>query len=205
MKFRHANVILRSIGSWLPAHLRDKIKHRIFLQIQEGQSNSIDKPAIDGSDPSKETNQDSSISSLDGQERRLSLTTEQSDEFPEIRRDGASVHLNGTSSLIAFPHQVRAGSGSGLTEITWNTGDDSDGQIYVSMDGESETLFASSPRGSKDADWIVAGSSYEFRLYASAPDNRLLNQVSVNGLKVVAPERRDLLRGLHDPPLDTLG
>lgn len=183
--------------------MRDKIKDRILLQIQESQSNSIDESAIDGSNPSKETIQDSRISSLEIPERRLSLMAEQGDEFSEIRRDGTSVPSNGETSLIAFPHHVRAGRTVGVTEIRWSTGDGSKGQVYVSMEGGPETLFVTGAHGTKEAPWIQAGSCYEFRLYGGASDKRLLAQVSVIGLKLPAPQKP--LGSLLDPPLLNLG
>jgi hypothetical protein len=39
--------------------------------------------------------------------------------------------------------------------------------VYVSANGGEEVLFANSPWGSQDVNWIAAGSSYEFRLYNS--------------------------------------
>jgi hypothetical protein len=53
-----------------------------------------------------------------------------------------------------------------------------DGKIYVSVNRRDEVLFAASPRGSQDANWIDAGSSYEFRLY-SADHTKLLDKVVV--------------------------
>ena len=35
------------------------------------------------------------------------------------------------------------------------------------MNGGNEVLFAEMRQGSRAADWIVTGSSYEFRLYNS--------------------------------------
>jgi hypothetical protein len=69
--------------------------------------------------------------------------------------------------LEAFPNPVPAGKGPGKTTPCWNS---FDGKIYVSINGREEMLFASSPRGSQDADWIEAGSRYEFRLYNSNRD-----------------------------------
>ena len=66
--------------------------------------------------------------------------------------------------LTAWPNPVPAGKGLGKTTVTWNS---VDGKIYVSVNGREEILFAGSPRGSQDADWIEAGSHHEFRLYTS--------------------------------------
>jgi hypothetical protein len=67
-------------------------------------------------------------------------------------------------TLSASPNPVPAGEGLGRTTVSWNS---VDGKIYVSENGRDEVLFADSPRDSQVADWIGAGSSYEFRLYNS--------------------------------------
>jgi hypothetical protein len=78
-------------------------------------------------------------------------------------------------TLEASPNPVPAGKGKGKTTISW---DSVDGKIYVSANGNDEVLFAASPRGSQDANWIEAGSSYEFRLYTS-DHTKLLAKVVV--------------------------
>jgi hypothetical protein len=70
---------------------------------------------------------------------------------------------------------VPAGEGEGKTTISWNS---VDGKIYVSVDGGDEVLFAGSPRGLQEADWINAGSAHEFRLY-NADHSELLETVLV--------------------------
>jgi hypothetical protein len=77
--------------------------------------------------------------------------------------------------LNAHPNPVPAGEGRGQTMLTWNS---VDGKIYVSVNGGDEMLFAGSPRGSQNAHWIDAGSSYEFRLY-SADHTKLLATATV--------------------------
>jgi len=78
-------------------------------------------------------------------------------------------------TLEASPNPVPAGKGKGKTTISW---DSVDGKIYVSANGNDEVLFAASPGGSQDANWIEAGSSYEFRLYTS-DHTKLLAKVVV--------------------------
>ena len=78
-------------------------------------------------------------------------------------------------TLTASPNPVPAGEGPGKTTIFWNS---VDGKIYVSENGGNEALFAGSPRGSQDVNWINAGSSYEFRLYNS-DHTKLLEKVVV--------------------------
>jgi len=65
-------------------------------------------------------------------------------------------------SLSASPNPVPAGEGLGQTTISWKS---VDGKVYVSRNGREELLFAGSPRGSQQANWIEAGSTHEFRLY----------------------------------------
>ena len=78
-------------------------------------------------------------------------------------------------TLDAFPNPVPAGKGPGKTTLSWNS---VDGKIYVSVNGGEETLFADSPRGSQEADWIEASRSYDFRLY-KADRKELLSKVVV--------------------------
>jgi len=77
--------------------------------------------------------------------------------------------------LTASPNPVRASKAIGKTTISWNS---VNGKIYVSENGRDEVLFADSPRGSQDADWIGEGSSYDFRLYNS-DRTKLLDRVIV--------------------------
>jgi hypothetical protein len=63
-----------------------------------------------------------------------------------------------------------------------------DGKIYVSVDGRQEMLFAGSPRGAHEANWIEAGSHYEFRLY-NTDHKKLVAKVAVT---MAAPCRRQL-------------
>jgi hypothetical protein len=78
-------------------------------------------------------------------------------------------------SLSASPNPVPAGEGPGQTTISWKS---VDGKVYVSMNGREELLFAGSPRGSQQANWIAAGSTHEFRLY-DKDHKQLLAKVTV--------------------------
>ena len=80
-------------------------------------------------------------------------------------------------SLSASPNPVPAGEGLGQTTVLWNS---VDGKVYVSTNGGEELLFAGSPRGSQQANWIETGSTHEFRLY-NADHNQLLAKVTVAG------------------------
>jgi glycosyltransferase involved in cell wall biosynthesis len=182
-----------------------KIKRLIFSETHTP-TPSLETEAENGGYLSKEPVEALSKSPLtESGTRFASASTTPTKGVAETRRDGASVHINGNASLIAFPHKVGAGNSTGMTEIIWDTGDGSEGEIYVSIDDEPEMLFAIGPDGSKKAEWIVAGSSYDFRLYSGAPEKGLTNQVNVIGLKLRAPQRSESWRGLHAPPLAGLG
>ncbi len=105
----------------------------------------------------------------------------------ELHSDKASFSSNGSAHLQASPDDVWVVGSVGTTEICWDTGDGSEGQVYVSMDDEPESLFVTGPRGSEPAEWITAGASYEFRLYAGTEHDLLLDKVSVTG-RAPAPE-----------------
>lgn len=83
------------------------------------------------------------------------------------------------ASLTATPNPVPHGAELGTTTITWSTGDHLSGQIYVSVDGGSEQLFARGSRGSQEAPWINAGNTYEFRLYAGTDRKAPLSTLTV--------------------------
>jgi|CZKQ01.1.fsa_nt_gi hypothetical protein len=78
--------------------------------------------------------------------------------------------------LRADPDPVPVGNPNGKTTITWDTGSDAVGDVYVGGAG-NEKLFAGGPKGSQDATWIQPGSN-EFRLYSHA-DHKLLAQLTV--------------------------
>jgi hypothetical protein len=85
-----------------------------------------------------------------------------------------------TPILTASPNPVPSGEAKGRTTISWNAMGESASKIYVSVDGGEESLFAVGRQGSSDANWISAGSNYEFRLYNS-DHTKLLDKVLVTG------------------------
>lgn len=90
----------------------------------------------------------------------------------------------GGPQISAAPNPVPAGSEKfGKTTISWNTGDGSVGDVYVSTGGAPEKLFAGKrPKGSLEAAWIGKGE-YEFRLYAGTDHKKVLATVIVTRLK----------------------
>lgn len=86
-----------------------------------------------------------------------------------------------TIGITADPNPVPTRAGVGRTTIAWDTGTPSMAQVYVSVNGGPEILFAGGARGSQAAPWIQAGSTYEFRLYEGTNRAKLLASVNVNG------------------------
>ncbi len=89
------------------------------------------------------------------------------------------------AQITATPNPVKAGQGAGTAKITWRTGDNTMGQVYVSENGGLEKLFASGADGSSEAPWIGNGSIYLFRLYSTGESRRLLATVEVKGTSEV--------------------
>jgi hypothetical protein len=84
---------------------------------------------------------------------------------------------NGTVVILtADPNPVPGGPGNEKTTITWDTGSDAVGDVYIGTVG-NEKLFASGPQGAEVAASIQPGST-EFRLYTHA-DHKLLAQLTV--------------------------
>jgi hypothetical protein len=88
-----------------------------------------------------------------------------------------------TATITASPNPVLVGQGPGTTTVSWNTGDGSGGQVYVSVDGGPEALFAGGPPGSAPVPWIEAGKTFEFRLYAGTEHTKMLAKTQVTGRK----------------------
>ena len=87
------------------------------------------------------------------------------------------------ATITASPNPVPAGERLGTTTITWNTGDGTAGQVYVSVDGGPESIFVGGGPGSAAAPWIEAGKKYEFRLYAGTEHATVLAKTEVSQSK----------------------
>src|SRR5438105_3446983 len=71
--------------------------------------------------------------------------------------------------LSTSPNPVPAGDPDqplASTQISWDTGDGTIGDLYVKIDREDERFVSSAPSGVMNIDWIQFDSLYEFRLYA---------------------------------------
>jgi|SRR5262245_11411795 len=105
-----------------------------------------------------------------------------SSKAPEATAPSTSPQAS-AATISASPNPVAIGEGPGTTTVTWNTGDGSAGQVFVSTDGAAETLFAAGSKGSAPAPWIQAGKTFEFRLYAGTEHAKMLAKTQVTGQK----------------------
>jgi hypothetical protein len=101
---------------------------------------------------------------------------------PEANASAASPAAS-AATITASPNPVTLGEGPGTTTITWNTGDGTTGQVYVSEEGAPEAIFAEGSTGSAPAPWIGAGKTFKFRLYAGTEHAKALAETQVAGRK----------------------
>lgn len=87
--------------------------------------------------------------------------------------------------ISAAPNPVPDGSGPGQTTISWDTGDGSMGEVYVSVGGRDEKLFGGkSAKQALEAAWIQSGDVCDFRLYKGTDHTELLASVTVTRPKI---------------------
>jgi hypothetical protein len=92
-------------------------------------------------------------------------------------------NTSATGPLRADPNPVPAGEGPGKTTIDWQTSDGAVGEVYVVTNGAPEALFARGSKGPAEAPWIMADSTYEFRLYSGTDRKTRLGRVTVTRVK----------------------
>ncbi|MGI8955443.1 MAG: hypothetical protein ACR2II_00820 [Chthoniobacterales bacterium] len=83
--------------------------------------------------------------------------------------------------LTASPVSLSPGGKLGSTQIAWRMPEGETGEVWVSIDGGPEALFAAGDAGTEKASWIAPGSSYEFQLYNVGPPRVLRARVRVPG------------------------
>ena len=96
--------------------------------------------------------------------------------------------------ITANPERVKLSDGNGTTEINWDTGNGSQGFVFVTEEGGKPLLFANGSRGREIAPWIKR-HSYIFELYGDAERRTLLGTVTVSG--VAEPGTRPRTELLH--------
>jgi hypothetical protein len=99
-------------------------------------------------------------------------------------KKNASNKENGTApksaaTITADPNPVPPGGELGATTITWDTGSDQSGEVYVSENGGPEKRFVAGSSGSHNVKWVRAGKRYEFRLYEGSAHSKMLANVLV--------------------------
>jgi hypothetical protein len=88
------------------------------------------------------------------------------------------------ADVNATPETVRIVPGTlGTSKICFSS-NIAYSQVYVSMDGAPDTLFAMErERGCALAPWIQIDHSYEFRIYAGQGHDVILDRVTVRGVE----------------------
>ncbi len=110
-----------------------------------------------------------------------SVTQEGAETEPETPRTQPAEATG--ARITAVPNPVAIQSDRGMITLSWNTGDGSIGQVYVSQDGGQEQLVKEGAEGSGDINWIQPGSVYEFRLYAGREHKQNLAIVTVRAVR----------------------
>jgi hypothetical protein len=102
---------------------------------------------------------------------------------------------SGAPAITANPGHVTVAGGTGSTEISWDTGNESMGFVFVTTSPSKPVLFATGAKGSRVAPWIRPGT-YAFELYGDDQRRTLLAAVTVSGTtESEASHRPMLLRG----------
>ena len=94
---------------------------------------------------------------------------------------GTGVDVRGTPRITATPDRVKVGGDSASTNIAWNTGNGSNGFVFVTANGRPPVLLATGNEGSRVISWIRKGD-YVFELYGDAERRTLLAAVTVSGI-----------------------
>ena len=102
---------------------------------------------------------------------------------------------SGAPAITANPGHVTVAGGAGSTEISWDTGNESMGFVFVTTGQGKPVLFATGAKGSRMAPWIRPGT-YAFELYGDDQRRTLLAAVTVSGTAESEASRRPMwLRG----------
>lgn len=72
--------------------------------------------------------------------------------------------MNGAAARLS-PDSATLPAGQTSVAISWDTGDEIEGQVWVRYDGGEEGLFAQSRSGAQLADFLVGAGEYTFALY----------------------------------------
>jgi hypothetical protein len=89
--------------------------------------------------------------------------------------------IKGTPRITATPERVKITGRAAHTDIAWNTGDGSNGFIFVTANGRPPVLVAAGSEGSHVVSLIGTGT-YVFGLYGDAERKDRLATVTVTGV-----------------------
>ena len=87
---------------------------------------------------------------------------------------------------------LKSGGDSSSSDIAWNTGNGSNGFVFVTANSRPPVLLATGNEGSSVISWIRRGN-YVFELYGDAERRTLLATVTVTGVatELEAPSQRN--------------
>src|SRR5436190_363882 len=115
-----------------------------------------------------------------------------------VQQSGADTDVeksSGAPAITANPRRVTVAGGVGRTEISWDTGSESIGFVFVTTSQGKPVLFATGGKGNRVAPWIRPGT-YAFELYGDDQRRTLLAAVTVSGTtESEASPRTMLLQG----------
>ena len=97
------------------------------------------------------------------------------------QKAGTGIDGRGRPIITATPERVKVGNDLASTDIAWNTGNGSQGFVFVTADDQPPVLVAAGSEGSRVIPWIQRGN-YIFDLYGDAERRTLLSTVTVSGV-----------------------
>lgn len=80
--------------------------------------------------------------------------------------------------ITASPNPVPSGPNPGTVKVTCDLGEETMGEVYVSINGEEEKRVFTVQTG-RQLPWINSGGTYEFRLYRGTNHSEILSSVKV--------------------------
>jgi hypothetical protein len=97
------------------------------------------------------------------------------------RDAGTGIDARGRPRITATPERVKVGGDSGSSDIAWNTGNGSNGFVFVTANSRPPVFLATGNEGGRVISWIRRGN-YVFELYGDAERRTLLATVTVSGI-----------------------
>ncbi len=97
------------------------------------------------------------------------------------QESGTGIDARGTPRITATPKRVKVSDEAASTDIAWNTGNGSEGFVFVTANGRPPVLVATGNEGSRVISWIRRGN-YVFELYGDPERRTFLSAVTVSGV-----------------------